>query len=86
MREGGENIMPSDPNAGLIKALEGFTRGLAENTKAVKELTKEVKNRLPRTLSFTNHPYLKQGEQSEGDAGETPDYEGPYGSGSIAPR
>ncbi len=75
--------MPADPNAGLVKAVTGLTRALEDNTKASKELTKELKARPQRTVRLGEHPYLDRTEEvsTEPRVGKPDDYVGPYGSG-----
>ena len=59
--------MPTDPNAGLIKANQDLARVLAENTKATNELTKEIKARFRKTVTVTNHGYLDRSPEDGTD-------------------
>jgi hypothetical protein len=77
--------MPSDPNARRDKALSDITQALTKTNRLLEAQNKilEKMERHARPVKFTNHPYLVQeGSESAG----TPEYEGPYGSGSHSGR
>jgi hypothetical protein len=72
-----------DPNARLLKAIEGLTRSVDENTKQLKEHIRLEKRR-SGNMTFRNYT---EGEESNenSSSGNAESGTGPYGTGTSTP-
>ena len=78
--------MPTDPNAGLIKAIQSQTRSIDANTTELKEQNKLLKKLagIGGPLRFQNHSYFERrdAEDSGGPAAPEPGVGGESEAGS----